>query len=249
MNQNMIELSLDNKTFPSYLAKPEGEAKGALIVIHEVWGLTDHIKSIADRFAAEGYLVLAPDLLYGNGIDIDALVGLQPGLFDPEKRSAVQPKLRELMAPIQAPEFAEVTLNKTQVCFDYLSSLPNIDGRVGITGFCFGGSYSFSLAVHQPKLKVAIPYYGHADFTVEQLKNINCPVLAFYGENDENLMNSLPDLKEKMTQAGVNFTAQVYKDCGHAFFNDTNKFTYNPVAANDAWNKTLKLLGSVFSKT
>ncbi len=242
----MIQLKFENKEFPGYLVKPEGEVKGALIVIHEVWGLTGHIKSITDRLGSEGYIALAPDLFFGNNIDLETLSGLQSSLFDPEKRAEVQPKLRQLMAPIQSPEFGEVTLNKTQACFDYLNKYEAIDGRVGITGFCFGGTYSFSLAVNQPKLKVAIPFYGHADFSVEQLKNINCPILAFYGENDENLMTSLPELKDKMAEAGVDFTAQVYKDCGHAFFNDSNKFTYNLEAATDAWRKTLNLLDSVF---
>src|SRR5665213_195312 len=175
-----IQLKFKDQEFPGYLVHPEGPVKGALIVIHEVWGLTDHIKSIADRLAKEGYIALAPDLFSGNGIDIEALSGLQSQLFDPEKRAAVQPKLRELMAPIQAPEFGAITLDKTQVCFDYLENLDGINGRVGITGFCFGGSYSFSLAVHQPKLKVSIPFYGHADFSVDELKNISCPILAFY---------------------------------------------------------------------
>jgi carboxymethylenebutenolidase len=242
----MIQLKFNDQEFPSYLVKPDGEVKGALVVIHEVWGLTDHIKSIADRFAAEGYIALAPDFLFGNGIDIDALLGLQSGLFDPQKRAEAQPKLRALMAPIQAPEFAILTLDKTKVCFDYLENIEGINGRVGITGFCFGGSYSFSLAVNEPKLKVAIPFYGHADFSVDALKAITCPILAFYGDQDENLMASLPELKNKMAQAGVNFTAQVYSGCGHAFFNDTNKFTYNAPAATDAWNKTLDLLKTVF---
>jgi len=98
------------------------------------------------------------------------------------------------------------------------------------------------LAVHEPKLKVSIPFYGHADFSVDELRNITCPVLAFYGANDEALISSLPELKTKMADAGANFTSQVYEGCGHAFFNDTNKFTYNLDAATDAWNKTLSLL-------
>ena len=243
----MIQLKYDDQEFPAYLVTPHGPVKGALIVVQEVWGLTPHIKSIADRLAGEGYIALSPDLFYGNGIDLESLSGLQSQLFDPEKRAEVQPKLRALMTPIQSPEFGKITEAKTQVCFDYLENLGNVEGRVGIIGFCFGGTYSFSLAVHQPKLKVAIPFYGHADFSVDQLKAITCPVLAFYGDQDENLMASLPELKDKMSKAGVKFTAQVYPGCGHAFFNDTNKFTYNPEAAADAWNKTLDLLKSSFS--
>ena len=241
-----ILISSGDQHFSAYLVEPTGAVKGAIIVIHEVWGLTEHIKSIADRFANEGYLALAPDLFSGNGIDVEKLNDLQSSLFDPEKRIEAQPKLRLLMAPIQSPEFGQVTLEKTKACFDYLDNLDGIDGKIGITGFCFGGTYSFSLAVHEPKLKVSIPFYGHADFSVNQLKYITCPVMAFYGETDENLINALPELKQKMSQAGVNFTAQVYKDCGHAFFNDSNKFTYNLEAATDSWSKSLALIKTCF---
>lgn len=242
MNGKTIEINSKNGKFPAYLVKPEGPIKGAMIVIHEVWGLTDHVNDIADRVAAEGYIVLAPDLLSGSGIDLESLNDIRDKLFDPEKRAEVQPKIRELMAPIQAPEFALKTVDNTKECFNYLENMEEVNGRIGIMGFCFGGTYSFSLAVHEPKLKLAVPFYGHANFTVEELKNIKCPILAFYGEQDEALIKPLPELKEKMSEAGVNFTAQVYENCGHAFFNDTNKFTYNQAAATDAWEKTLRFL-------
>ena len=240
----MIELSSEGAQFPVYVVQPEGEIKGGLIVIHEVWGLTDHIKSIADRFAAEGYLVVAPELLGETGMTQELAGQLQNELFDPERRNQAQPKIRELMAPIQAPGFAEKTTKRVQVCFDYLTEQSGVDGRIGVSGFCFGGTYSFGLAVVEPKLKAAVPFYGHADYSVEQLRAITCPILAFYGENDERLMASLPELKSNMEAAGVDFTAQVYKDCGHAFFNDTNRFAYNETAAHDAWAKALDFLGA-----
>jgi carboxymethylenebutenolidase len=243
----LLELTVDNEQFPVYVSRPNGKIRGGLIVIHEVWGLTNHIKSIADRFAAEGYLVISPNLLSVLGITEKLAGELQDELFDPERRAKAQPKLRELMAPMQAPGFAEQTIARVQACYDYLKNQGGIGDRIGVTGFCFGGSYSFSLAVVQPQLKAAIPFYGHADYPVAELKNISCPILAFYGEHDERLMTSLPELKTKMQEAGVNFTAQVYKDCGHAFFNDTNKFTYNELAAKDAWVKTLTFIDSNFA--
>lgn len=243
----MIELEAAGKKFPVYVVKPQTETKGGLIVIHEVWGLVDHIKAVADRFAAEGYTVVSPNLLSETGITNELAGELQQELFDPERRAQAQPKLRELMAPIQAPGFAEETTKKVQECYNYLSNQGGVGEKIGITGFCFGGTYSFGLAVVEPRLRAAVPFYGHADFSVEELKNIKCPILAFYGEDDERLMNSLPELKAKMQEAGVDFTAQVYKDCGHAFFNDTNKFTYNKVAAKDAWTQTLEFIDKNFS--
>jgi carboxymethylenebutenolidase len=233
-------VNIDSVT--NYLAEPSEMVKGGLIVVHEVWGLTDHIKDVADRFASEGYMVLAPDLLSDTGINEKITPSMQEDMFNPEKRSAVQPKLREMMAPLSQPGFSQSTVEKLQACFNWLAKQPQTNGNVAITGFCFGGTYSFSLAIAEPKLRAAAPFYGHADQTVEELKNITCPVMAFYGENDERLIEPLPELKNKMKQANVNFSAEVYPDCGHAFFNDTNKYAYNEAAAKDAWQKVLAFL-------
>ena len=239
---SMREIKTNEQTIPAYLATPEGEAKGAIIVIHEVWGLNDHTKEIADRFAAEGYLALAPDLLSDPEIDTSSMAELQEGLFDPERTNEIQPELRRLMAPLQNPEFGTKTTKSAKACFDYLYDMPEAKQKVAIVGFCFGGSYSFNLAVAEPRLVAAIPFYGHSDHAVDNLKQIKCPVLAFYGEHDTNLMEGLDDLREKMKEAGVDFTAKVYPDCGHAFFNDTNRFAYNEAAAKDAWLLTLRTL-------
>lgn len=238
----MITIDSPAGSFPAYRAHPEAVARGGLIVIHEVWGLVEHTRDVADRFAAEGYDVIAPDLLSDHGITEDLTAGLGEALFDPERRNEVQPTLRKLMAPLGNPGFAESTVQRVRSCFDLLFDDKAVNGRVGIIGFCFGGSYSFSLAVHEPRLKASVPFYGHADFDVADLKRIKASVLAFYGENDENLMKSLPDLTTRMADAGVGFTAKVYPDASHAFFNDTNRFAYNEQAATDAWGKTLTFL-------
>jgi carboxymethylenebutenolidase len=239
----MIEIN----NVPAYLVQPSGECKGGLIVVHEVWGLSDHIKDVAQRFAKQGYLVLAPDLFRDTDIYEKLTPGMAEDLFDPEKRNAVQPKLREITAPIHAPGFAEETIVKLKAIFNYIETQKLTGGRVAMTGFCFGGSYSFSLAIAEPKLKAAVPFYGHSDQDIDELKKIKCPVLAIYGENDERLISALPELEDKMKQAEVDFIPQVYPDCGHAFFNDTNRFAYNQVAAEDAWEKTLHFLESNIS--
>ncbi|MDQ6752434.1 MAG: dienelactone hydrolase family protein [Actinomycetota bacterium] len=238
----------------AYLALPSGytdggagEAggiRGALIVVHEVWGLVAHTKDVADRFAAEGYLVIAPDLLAKDGPDPELAAELEEKLSDPQARSQIQPKLREAMAPLRAPGFAEKTLANMRASFDYLTRIPAVAGRIGVTGFCFGGTYAFSLAVHEPRLRAAVPFYGHADFDVEQLHRISCPVLTFYGDKDEALVSKLPELKDSMREAGVDFTAVVYPGAGHAFFNDTNGRTYREDAAADSWRKSLDFLAA-----
>lgn len=225
----------------AYEAKPAGSCRGGIIVIHEVWGIAGHIKEVADRLASEGFLAFAPDFL-SDYVDIGKTAGLQEDLFNPEKRNEAQPKLRKLMTPMFNPEFGEATTSKLLDCFSYVHELQDVGQKVAVIGFCFGGTYSFTLAVNEPRLKLALPFYGHSDQTVDELKNIACPVRAFYGEKDENLMAGLPDLKDRMEQAGVDFEAKVYPNCGHAFFNETNRFAYNKAAAADAWQQILKYL-------
>ncbi|HUC88124.1 MAG TPA: dienelactone hydrolase family protein [Candidatus Binatia bacterium] len=243
----MIDISAD-KSIEAYLASPAEGAKGAIIVIHEVWGLTGHIKSVADRYASEGYIALAPGLLSNSVFDSKKVAELQKAIFDPARRNSVQPELRQLMAPMQEPDFGELTVSRLQACFDYLYKLPEAHQKVAVNGFCFGGTYSFSLAIVQPKIVIALPFYGHSDQPVDELKNITCPVHAFFGQNDERLISQLPDLKKRMKAAGVDFTAKAYPNCGHAFFNDSNPLAHNKAAATDAWATVLSLLSEVMNR-
>ena len=239
---NNIDINSDAGTVHAYISKPEGIIEGALIVVHEVWGLNEHTKAVADRYAKEGYLVLAPSLLEELNLDPAEFAEIQSKLFDPEQRNAIQPRLRELTAPMNSPEFGQKTVTRLKACFDYLYQMPESKQKVGIVGFCFGGTYTFTLAVNEPRLKAAVPYYGHCDIDVDDLAKITCPILAFYGENDEGLVSNLPSLKTKMAHTEVDFTSVIYPYCGHAFFNDTNKFAYNRDAAEDSWNKATAFL-------
>ena len=239
-----IKLEYNGVPFEVYEAVPAGEIKGGLIVIEEVWGLTDHIKDVADRYAAEGYYVLSPELLSETHIKEHAAT-LMLDLFNPEKRNEAQPKLRALMTPMEEPGFGEKTVGRVKACFDHLFDKPETKQWVAVTGFCFGGSYSFALAQAEPRLKAAVPFYGHANLeNPDDWKGVTCPILAFYGETDEGLMNNLPKVEEVLGEASVNFTSKIYPDCGHAFFNDTNPFAYNEKAAKDAWRRTLDFLAA-----
>ncbi|MUK03060.1 dienelactone hydrolase family protein [Vibrio cholerae] len=228
----------------SYVVRPEGPVRGGLVLIHEVWGLVGHTRDVADRFAREGYVVVAPDLLADQGITEENTAGLGEAIAGPddEARNQAQPKLRALLAPLQDPGFAALTTERVRACFSYLHDDSDVAGRVGVTGFCFGGSYSFSLAVEEPRLRACVPFYGHANFSGEQLAGISAPILAFYGEDDHALVGELPALETSMAEAGVDFTATVYPEAGHAFFNDTNRFAYRQGPAEDAWKLTLGFL-------
>ena len=231
---------------PVYVSKPDGEIKGGLIIIHEIWGLNDHTRDVADRYAKQGYLVYAPDVLSDTRFKQEA-AKLQQDMFNPEKREETMKKMREVMAPVQAPEFALKTGESLKRVFDHLYNREETKQKVAVLGFCFGGTYSFGLAVAEPRLIAAVPYYGHADQPVGELKNIQARILAFYGEKDEALVSKLPDLENRMHEAGVDFSYKVYPNCAHAFFNDTNPFTYNEEAAKDSWNSTQEFLESVFA--
>jgi carboxymethylenebutenolidase len=160
---------------------------------------------------------------------------------DQKARSEAQPRMRDAMAPVHAPEFAAWAVPALIKSVDYLAEQPGVDGHIGVLGYCFGGSYSFALAAADSRVRVAIPYYGQPPETAD-LQNITAPILAFYGQEDERLITGLPKVTEAMKAAGVDFTAKVYDDAGHAFFNDTNPHTYRKEDADDAWKRTLAFL-------
>jgi carboxymethylenebutenolidase len=218
----------------------DGQKHPGLIIIEEIWGLNAHIRSVADRFAAEGYSVLSPELLPEGLLEI-LTPQLQKDLFDPEKRHEAQPKLREAMLPVHQPEYAKKSIAVLKECVDYLIADEGVDGNIAVLGFCFGGSFSFHLAANDARIKAAVPFYGQAP-SEEEIQNIHIPILAFYGEQDEHLMDSLPKLKEEMEKQNKDFKAVVYPGVGHAFFNDTNPRAYNADMAADAWEKTLAFL-------
>ncbi|MBC7723538.1 MAG: dienelactone hydrolase family protein [Burkholderiaceae bacterium] len=234
----------DGSTFVAYLAQPTVPLTGAVVLIHEIWGLVDHITDIADRLAAEGYLVVAPDLLSRVGIVAHVGLELQEIMFspDPTVRTEGQPRLRDALAPLQSPAFGLSALESLKKCVDYLADVPEVAGRIAVMGFCFGGSYSFMLAAGDPRIRAAVPFYGQGpgDDAVAETQG---KILAFYGATDAALAEKLPALTASMATAGVDFTPVTYEGSGHAFFNDTNPITYQADAAADAWAKSLEFLG------
>lgn len=225
-----------------YRAVPEGEIRGGLVLIHEIWGLVDHIKEVADRFAAEGYLTFAPDILSKAGITPEAGRELLELVQNPDEkvRVAAQPLMRERTAPAHDPAYGAWAVSALQGVVDELAAQPGVDGRIAVLGFCFGGSYSFALAAADRRIRAAVPFYG-APPDPEKIPDISCPVLAIYGEDDERLMSGLPEVTERMREADIDFTVKVYEGAGHAFFNDTGS-RYDPEAAADAWRLSLDFL-------
>jgi carboxymethylenebutenolidase len=241
--KDMARTMLIKDTLPAYYTYPEGEAKvPGIILIHEIWGLVDHIRDVANRFRSIGYAVLAPDLFMGMDFVGKVDPPLLKELADPATRDEAQKKFRAILAPTRSPEFSTETLDKLQACFDFLALDQRTNGRIAVVGFCFGGTFSFALATKEPRLKAAVPFYGRAPEPLEGVARIQCPVLAFYGERDTALVEPLPLLVEAMRENGKNFEHVVYPRTGHAFFNDTNANMYNKDAAEDAWRKTSQFL-------
>jgi carboxymethylenebutenolidase len=240
----MIEIpsDLDGGPLPAYRAEAVGELRGALIVIHEIWGLVDHIKDVADRYAAEGYLVIVPDILSHGGVspEVGDEISRLMHSADEEERLRAQPLLREKMAPVNAPDYAAWAVASLTKVVDYLEAQPGVQGRIGVLGFCFGGSYSFALASADARIRGAIPFYGSPPESAD-LAHLDCPVLALYGEEDERLISSLPEVSNRMKDAGVDFTFHVYPHAGHAFFNDSGP-RYVADVASDAWSRSLEFL-------
>ncbi|RFA19257.1 hypothetical protein B7R25_11490 [Subtercola boreus] len=230
--------------FPAFVAYPAGAPetyRGAVIVLHEVWGLGDEIRRVAERYAAEGFVALAPDLMGERAVPPEEAALLQGQLVhpDPEVREAAQPRLLELMAPIAAPAFATAALQKLVACLDLLDREEGVAGRLGITGYGLGGSYAFTLTIADARVRASVPYYGYANFPVELLGEIACPILSFVGEDDLALFAALPALTAQMKEAGVEFTAIAYRGAGHAFANEGNPGAYRRDAAQDSWKKSI----------
>jgi carboxymethylenebutenolidase len=237
MSETLQLTTSDGTDFDVYVARPEGAPKAALVVVHEIWGLLPHIREVADRFAADGYLVVAPDILSRAGIAPDLGEDLFTVMHHPDEevRVAAQPRLRDALTEARSPEYAAWATQALVAAVDWLAAQPAVDGRILATGFCFGGTYTFLLAAADDRVVAAAPFYGHAP-AADRLADIHCPVLALYGQNDPSLVDALPELRSQMADAGVRFDDVVYPDAGHAFFNDAGP-RYVRAAADDAWDR------------
>lgn len=217
-----IEFSTGAGAAPGYLAVPAGEQGPATIVLQEWWGVDEHIRSICDRLAAEGFFALAPDLFGGE--------------------TTTQPS--EAEQKMMALSMDEV---EHQMCgaADFLASQPGFDGAgVGAVGFCLGGGLSLWAAATCPRISAAVTYYyvmphGKPDFT-----KIKGPVLGHFGTGDEFISHDeAKALEAELRDAGLEVTFHYYDGAGHAFFNDTDRLgTYDPDLAGLSWERTVSFL-------
>lgn len=205
---------------PGYIATPAGSGPWpALIVIQEWWGLDAQTKTIADRFAAAGYLAFAPDIYHGE------LAQLGDG--------DTAMKLIQKYGPGAPADL--------QSAFDALKTHPDCTGKVGSVGFCFGGRMSLVLGVTRPVDAVCTFYGGGMQQVFDQLGNLKAPVLGLFGDQDQSIpAGTIEEFDTVLDKVGVQHEIIVYPNSGHAFFRDSDPNSYRPVAAKDAWERVSK---------
>jgi carboxymethylenebutenolidase len=207
---------------PGYLASPTGERGPATIVLQEWWGVDDHVRSICDRLAAEGFFALAPDLYQGE-------TTTQPSEAEQKMMALSMEKVEQQMCG--AAEF--------------LASRPGFEGTgVGSVGFCLGGGLSLWAAANCSRVTAAVTYYYVMPHGKPDFANIKGPVLGHFGTADEFISHAEAQaLESELAEAGVDVSFNYYDDAGHAFFNDTNRLgTHDPDAAQLSWERTVSFL-------
>ncbi len=211
----------------TWVVYPETKEKaGAVIVIHEIFGLTDWVRGVADQLAKEGFVALAPDLLSGMG----PKGGGTDSLGDD-----VTKVIRNL-----TPEAVAARLDAVR---DYALKLPAASGKVASLGFCWGGTTSFAYAVHQPKLDAAVVYYGTSPESPPDYAKIGAPVLGLYGGDDARVDATIPAAEAAMKKLGKPYTSRVYEGAGHGFLRQqTGRDGANLKASEKAWPETLAFL-------
>ena len=201
----------------AHFARPKGDEKlPGVIVIHENRGLNPHTKDVARRVALEGFLAVAPDALSPLG-------------GTPEDVNEARLLMRKLDSQATTKNFvAAVT---------YLKTHPQSTGKVGITGFCWGGGVTNQVAVNSPDLKAAVPFYGRQPAS-EDVPKIKASLLLHYAGLDERINKGIPEFETALKEASVDYKIFMYEGAGHAFFNDTGS-RYHEEAAKLAWERTI----------
>jgi carboxymethylenebutenolidase len=219
----MIEYKSNDLMIPAYFARAtQPGAAPAVLVIHEVFGLNDHIKSIADRLAGEGFNALAPNFF---------VRAAEP----PPKDTSDMDALRRAASSIPN----EVAIKDMQAGLDYLKTVKDVRPRFASVGFCMGGGYSYQIATHTKDLAGAVIFYGRTP--VELVPQVSCPLLGNFGELDQGIPpEKVKEFEAALKKAGKTADIKIYPGAKHGFFNDTRPEAYNREAAADAWQRTLK---------
>jgi carboxymethylenebutenolidase len=218
-----------------FIAFPEVKEKATVVVVvHEIFGLTDWVRGVADQLAEAGYIAIAPDLLSGTAPGGGGTAELGGG-------DAVRKVISSL-----PPDQITADLNAVA---QYVAKLPASNGKIAVGGFCWGGSQTFRFATNNKEVKSAFAFYGSGPEKEEDIARIACPVYGFYGGNDARVNASIPKSTELMKKAGKTYEPVTYDGAGHGFMRagedpkDTNDA--NKKAREEAWKRWKELLKKV----
>lgn len=211
----------------AWVVYPErSENAPVVIVIHEIFGLTDWIRGVADQLAADGFVAIAPDLLSGKGPG-------GGGTASVDRDGAVQ--------LVRSLDRAEVVARLVAVA-RYATSLPAATGEYATIGFCWGGSTSYYLATADPDLDAAVVYYGGSPDT-ERLSSVAAPVLGLYGGDDARVNATIPAATDEMKRLGKTYEVEIYDGAGHGFLRaQDGRDGANKRATEQAWPRTVGFL-------
>jgi len=208
----------NGETYHGHVAEASGGGPG-IVVIQEWWGLTDHIKDICGRFAAEGFTALAPDLYQG-------------------KKTTAPDEAGKLMMALNIGEAEKILRGAVQS----LLAHPSCNSKtVGVVGFCMGGQLSMYAAATNPdQVSACVNFYGIHPNVQPPFGQMKAALLGLFAENDKSVnAEAVDQLRTTLTKAGKTFELHTYKNVGHAFFNDTRP-VYDAESAQDAWRRTLE---------
>ncbi|OWK40210.1 dienelactone hydrolase family protein [Fimbriiglobus ruber] len=215
----------------TFVVYPEVKEKAtAVVVIHEIFGLTDWVRLVADQLAADGYIAIAPDLLTGagpNGGGTDSL-----GSGDGVRKAIMSLPPDQITADLNAS-------------VDYATKLPACNGKVAAGGFCWGGGQAFRFATNNKAIKAAFAFYGTGPDKESDIARIQAPVYGFYGGNDARVNATIPKSTDLMKKAEKTYDPVTYEGAGHGFMRagaapDTNEA--NKKAMTEAWKRWNELL-------
>ena len=226
-----VSLSHGDREFEAFVVYPESKEKSkSVIVIHENRGLNDWARLFADKLAAEGYLVIAPDLLSNT-------VEGKKRTTDFENPDAARTAIYDL-------DEDQVTAD-LNAAYDYIKKDAASNGEVAVVGFCWGGSQTFRYATNNPDITSAHVFYGTAPKEISEIEKITAPVYGYYGGNDNRVNSTIEETEKLMNEAGKTYEYEIYENAGHAFMRsghepDAGKGDRN--AHDKAWSRLLKLL-------
>ncbi len=228
MPARMIEFASNGTTTPGYLSIPAAGPGPGVVVIQEWWGLVDHIKSVADRLAAEGFTALAPDLYHGRAV----------GLDEPDEAGKAA----------MALDVARAGRDMTGAVDHLVASAEARGAAVGAIGFCMGGGLAVRLATLRESVAACVDFYGIPDAAAE-LSRIRARVLGHFADHDDYASPAAAQLfGQRLQAAGVAHEFHTYPQTQHAFFNDDRPSVYSAAAAQLSWERTLAFLREVLGR-